>query len=40
MGSTTQLEEENKELAKEVHRLAFFGVRHMDSTKKRYNGGS
>ena len=32
MGSTTQIEDEKKELAKEVHRLARLGVRLVDST--------
>ena len=32
MGSTTHIEDEKKELAKEVHRLARLGVRLVDST--------
>ena len=32
MGSTAHIEEENKELAKEVHRLARLGVQLVDST--------
>ena len=32
MGSTTHVEEEKRELAKDVHRLARLGVRLMDST--------
>ena len=31
MGSTTHVEEENRELSKDVHRLARIGVRLMDS---------
>ena len=34
MRSTTHLEEEKKEMAKDVHRLARLGVRLMDSTKR------
>ncbi|KAH0715889.1 hypothetical protein KY284_008794 [Solanum tuberosum] len=33
MGSTAHVEEENRELAKDVHRLARLGVRLMDSTE-------
>ena len=33
MGSTAHVEEEKKELAREVHRLAHLGVRLMDSTE-------
>ncbi|XP_069145447.1 uncharacterized protein [Solanum lycopersicum] len=33
MGSTTHIEKEKRELAKDVHRLACLGVRRMDSTK-------
>ena len=32
MGSTTHVEDEKKELVKEVHRLARLGVRFVDST--------
>ena len=32
MGSTSHIEEEKKELAKEVHRLGRLGVRLVDST--------
>ena len=32
MGSTTHIEDEKKELAKDVHRLAILGVRLVDST--------
>ena len=32
MGSTTHVEDEKKELVKEVHRLARLGVRLVDST--------
>ena len=33
MGSTTHIEKEKRELAKDVHRLARLGVRLMDSTE-------
>ena len=33
MGSTTHVDEEKRELAKDVQRLARLGVRLMDSTK-------
>ena len=33
MGSTSHLEEEKMELKKEVHRLAYLGVRLTDSTE-------
>ena len=35
MGSTTHFEEEKRELAKDVHKLVRFGVKHMDSTERR-----
>ena len=35
MGSTTHFEEDKKELAKDVHRLARLGVQLMDFTKRR-----
>ena len=35
MGSTTHLEEEKKELAKDVHRLVRLGVRIMDSAREK-----
>ncbi|WMV45268.1 hypothetical protein MTR67_038653, partial [Solanum verrucosum] len=34
MGSTTHFEEDKKELAKDVHRLARLGVRLMDSIER------
>ena len=33
MGSTSHVEEEKRELAKDLHRLARLGVRLMDSTE-------
>ena len=35
MGSTSHVEEEKRELAKDVHRLTLLGVKLMDSTKGR-----
>ena len=34
MGSTAHVEKENRELEKDVHRLARLGVRLMDSTEQ------